>query len=115
LTVGRKQVNFARAPSHKERIVNKYSTHVDIGTVRIQRGFEPKRGGSGQDLHVSFEVPFEGLPTVTVTTVWENYTGEVGHVEFITQLTESGFVCTSRNAADGFGIMWIAVGVVPTV
>ena len=81
--------------------------------VRIQRGFEPKGLGHDPSLKVTFKFPFEGLPTVTVTPVWENTGNEVPHVETLGEVAEDHFICWSNNAADQFGIMWIAIGKIP--
>ena len=53
---------------------------------------------------------FTSAPSVSLTPYWQNSSGEVGHVETITQIDHNKCTFISGNAADsGYYVRWIAV------
>jgi len=61
-------------------------------------------------LTVRFPTPFDEIPVVVVSPVWENARRGVGHAETIDSVTRESFTVFSSNAAGNYFVSWMAAG-----
>jgi hypothetical protein len=71
---------------------------------QFQSGLEPKPAGG--KLTINFPQPFSnGLPNVIVSPYWQD---QVGFIETIISVTNTGFTVVSENKAPDYQVSWIA-------
>jgi hypothetical protein len=74
--------------------------------MKIQHGKHLKTESTAT---IPFPHPFQHVPTVVVSSHWQNQGSEVGHTETIDTITPVEFTVVSGNAAPNYFIQWIAI------